>query len=245
MNSLQTPPPFQGEDYSAPQVQYDLMPGVVSKLFRKTFGWMAMCLLITALTAFGVVNTALFYRIFAGGPLMWVLIGAELLLVFIISSRVHRMSVPTATALMILYSVLNGVTLSMIFVVYRMETISTAFFVTAAMFGTMAVYGATTKRDLSKFGSILFMALIGVIIASVVNIFLNSSALGWAISLIGVVLFTALTAYDVNKIKRMAIEAQVVSDTEISRVAILGTLSLYLDFINLFLYILRLFGRNN
>ena len=217
---------------------------MVSMVMRKTFGWMTMCLLITALTAMGVVNSGLFYQIASSGA-MWLLIIAELVLVFVLSARIHKMSVTTATIMLIVYSVLNGATLSFIFLAYSLGSIAKTFFITTGMFGVMALVGATTKRDLSKMGSILFMALIGLIIASLVNIFLHSSGLDWIISLIGVVLFTALTAYDVQRVKRLATESDLYDDTQVGRLAIISALSLYLDFINLFLYLLRFFGRND
>ena len=217
---------------------------LVSTVMRKTFGWMAMCLLITALTAMGFVNSGLFYHIASSGA-MWLLIIAELVLVFVLSARINKMSVATATIMLIAYSALNGVTLSFIFVIYSLGSIAKTFFITTGMFGVMALVGATTKRDLSKLGSILFMALIGLIIASLVNIFLRSSGLEWIISLIGVVLFTALTAYDVQRVKRLAAESDLYDDTQVGRLAVISALSLYLDFINLFLYLLRFFGRNN
>lgn len=217
---------------------------MVSTVMRKTFGWMTMCLLITALTAMGVVNSGLFYQIASSG-VMWLLIIAELVLVFVLSARIHKMSVTTATIMLIVYSVLNGATLSFIFLAYSLGSIAKTFFITTGMFGVMALVGATTKRDLSKMGSILFMALIGLIIASLVNIFLHSSGLDWIISLIGVVLFTALTAYDVQRVKRLATESDLYDDTQVGRLAIISALSLYLDFINLFLYLLRFFGRND
>ena len=217
---------------------------LVGTVMRKTFGWMAMCLLITALTAMGFVNSGLFYHIASSGA-MWLLIIAELVLVFVLSARINKMSVATATIMLIVYSALNGVTLSFIFVVYSLGSIAKTFFITTGMFGVMALVGATTKRDLSKLGSILFMALIGLIIASLVNIFLRSSGLDWIISIFGVVLFTALTAYDVQRVKRLAAESDLYDDTQVGRLAVISALSLYLDFINLFLYLLRFFGRDN
>ena len=215
---------------------------LVGTVMRKTFGWMAMCLLITALTAMGFVNSGLFYHIATSGAI-WLLIIAELVLVFVLSARINKMSVATATIMLIVYSALNGVTLSFIFVVYSLGSIAKTFFITTGMFGVMALVGATTKRDLSKLGSILFMALIGLIIASLVNIFLRSSGLDWIISLIGVVLFTAMTAYDVQRVKQLAAESDLYDDTQVGRLAVISALSLYLDFINLFLYLLRFFGR--
>ena len=201
---------------------------LVGTVMRKTFGWMALCLLITALAAMGVVNSGLFYQIASSGA-MWLLIIAELVVVFVLSARIHKMSVTTATIMLIVYSALNGATLSVIFVVYSLGSIAKTFFITTGMFGVMALVGATTKRDLSKMGSILFMALIGLIIASLVNLFLRSSGLDWIISLIGVVLFTALTAYDVQRVKRLATETDLYDDTQVGRLAVISALSLYLD----------------
>ena len=239
---MTTPPPYNPSNDTASEGQTYMVAPLVSTVMRKTFGWMAMCLLITALTAMGFVNSGLFYHIASSGA-MWLLIIAELVLVFVLSARINKMSVATATIMLIVYSALNGVTLSFIFVVYSLGSIAKTFFITTGMFGVMALVGATTKRDLSKLGSILFMALIGLIIASLVNIFLRSSGLEWVISLIGVVLFTALTAYDVQRVKQLAAESDLYDDTQVGRLAVISALSLYLDFINLFLYLLRFFGR--
>ncbi|WP_418800356.1 Bax inhibitor-1/YccA family protein [Porphyromonas sp.] len=241
---MTTPPPYNPSNYTTPEGQTYMTAPLVGTVMRKTFGWMAMCLLITALTAMGFVNSGLFYHIASSGA-MWLLIIAELVLVFVLSARINKMSVATATIMLIAYSALNGVTLSFIFVVYSLGSIAKTFFITTGMFGVMALVGATTKRDLSKLGSILFMALIGLIIASLVNIFLRSSGLDWIISIIGVVLFTALTAYDVQRVKRLAAESDLYDDTQVGRLAVISALSLYLDFINLFLYLLRFFGRDN
>ena len=239
---MTTPPPYNPSNDTASEGQTYMVAPLVSTVMRKTFGWMAMCLLITALTAMGFVNSGLFYHIASSGA-MWLLIIAELVLVFVLSARINKMSVATATIMLIVYSALNGVTLSFIFVVYSLGSIAKTFFITTGMFGVMALVGATTKRDLSKLGSILFMALIGLIIASLVNIFLRSSGLDWIISFIGVVLFTALTAYDVQRVKQLAAESDLYDDTQVGRLAVISALSLYLDFINLFLYLLRFFGR--
>ena len=175
-----------------------------------------------------------------GSPLVWVIIFAPLALVFFLSFRISKMSVGAAQATFWIYAALVGVSLATIFVVYTATSITQVFFITAATFGAMSLWGYTTKRDLTGMGSFLFMGLIGIIIASIVNIFLGSSALAFAISVIGVLIFTGLTAYDTQKIKEM----YTVNDdgTVAGRKAIMGALSLYLDFINLFLMLLRLFG---
>jgi len=181
------------------------------------------------------------YALFVS-PLKWVVILAPLALVFFLSFRIHTMSVSAAQTTFWVYAAMVGVSLGVIFLVYTMESITQVFFITAATFGAMSLWGYTTKRDLTGMGSFLIMGLIGVIIASLVNFFLASSALGFAISIIGVLVFTGLTAYDTQKIKEM----YSISDdgTVAGHKAIMGALSLYLDFINLFLMLLRLFGQS-
>jgi uncharacterized protein len=187
---------------------------------------------ISGLTTFG---QAIF-----SGPLMWVFILAPLGLVFLISFGINRLSVGTALALFFLYAGLLGLSLSSIFLAYTGQSITQVFFISAATFGAMSLWGYTTQRDLTGMGSFMFMGLIGIIIASLVNMFLQSSPLGWAISVIGVLVFVGLTAYDTQRIKEMY---SVQDDgTVAGRKAVMGALSLYLDFINLFLMLLRIFG---
>lgn len=208
----------------------------------KVFNWMAVGLGITGIVAYFTAQTGLAATII-GSPAFFVLIIAELGLVFYLSARIAKIQASTASSLFVGYSVLNGLTLSVIFLAYTSSSIAGTFFITAGMFGAMAVYGLVTKKDLSGWGSFLFMGLIGIIIASVVNIFLKSSSMYWAISLIGVFIFTGLTAYDVQKIKRMGEEGIMSQGDEmIKKGSIMGALTLYLDFINLFLMLLRFFG---
>ena len=208
----------------------------------KVFNWMAVGLLITGVVAFFTANTGL-ARTIIGSPLFFILMIAELGLVFYLSARVDKIQASTASSLFIGYSVLNGLTLSVIFLAYTSSSIAGTFFITAGMFGAMAVYGLVTKRDLSGMGSFLFMGLIGIILASVVNIFLKSSSVYWAISFLGVLIFTGLTAYDVQKIKKIGEEGIMAQgDETIRKGSIMGALTLYLDFINLFLMLLRFFG---
>ena len=208
----------------------------------KVFNWMAIGLGLTGIVAYLTASTGLAYAL-VGSPLFFVLVIGELGLVFYLSARIDKIQAGTATGLFVGYSVLNGLTLSMIFLAYTSSSIAGTFFITAGMFGAMAIYGLVTKRDLSGFGSFLFMGLIGIIIASVVNIFLKSSSLYWAISMIGVLIFTGLTAWDVQKIKQMGEEGIMTQgDSAIRKGAIMGALALYLDFINLFLMLLRFFG---
>jgi FtsH-binding integral membrane protein len=174
------------------------------------------------------------------GPIMWVLFLAPLALVFFLSFRINKMSVAAAQTTFFIYAGILGISLSSIFIVYDLGSIAQVFFITAATFGAMSLWGYTTKRDLTGMGSFLFMGLIGLIIAMIVNIFLASSALEFAISIIGVLIFTGLTAYDTQKIKEMYYAGD--DGTVAGRKAIMGALALYLDFINLFLMLLRLFG---
>lgn len=208
----------------------------------KVFNWMAAGLGITGLVAFLTANSGLAPMII-GSPLFFVLILGELGLVFYLSARVDKIQAKTASALFIGYSILNGLTLSVVFLAYTSASIAGTFFITAGMFGGMAVYGLVTKRDLSGLGSFLMMGLFGIIIASIVNIWLNNSSLYWTISVIGVLIFTGLTAYDVQSIKRTGEEGIMEQGEEmIKKGAVMGALRLYLDFINLFLMMLRFFG---
>jgi uncharacterized protein len=213
----------------------------VAQFFNTVYAWMASGLALTAVVAWMVYqNVSVMRSIFQPGTLI-VLVLVELALVWIISASVNRLSAATATVLFLLYSALNGLTLSAIFAVYKMPTIAGAFVVTAGTFAAMSVYGFVTKRDLSGLGSMLFMALIGLILASVVNIFWANSTLYWIVTYAGVLIFVGLTAYDTQKLRHIA--AQVGHDKEMAnRWAINGALSLYLDFINLFLFILRILG---
>ena len=208
----------------------------------KVFNWMAMGLGITGIVAYFTATSGLAMSIVAS-PIFLILVVAELGMVFFLSARIDKIQAGTASGLFIGYSILNGLTLSVIFLAYTRSSIAGTFFITAGMFGAMAVYGLVTKRDLSGFGSFLFMGLIGILIASVVNFFLKSSSLYWAISFIGVFIFTGLTAYDVQKIKNMGEQGIMAEgDAAIKKGSIMGALTLYLDFINLFLMLLRIFG---
>lgn len=213
---------------------------------RHVFTWMFGALGITTLTAMLVAKSSLIYTMIMNPGLLWGLIIAELALVFILSARIGKMSFFTSSLLFTIYSILNGVTLSSIFIVYTMTSIAATFFITAGMFGAMALWGYFTKKDLSKWGSIFFMLLIGLILATVVNLFLRSGAMGFIFSIVGVIIFTGLTAFDVNKIKQMLAQMQGFEEGDVVRkVALMGALTLYLDFINLFLYLLRFFGRRD
>jgi uncharacterized protein len=225
--------------------------GVIDEGLRaymlKVYNLMAAGLGITGVTAYGTYALAAsnpaFAQMIYASPLRWVIMLAPLALVFFLSFRIHSMSVSSAQTTFWAYAALLGVSLSSIFLVYTGASITQTFFITATTFGAMSLYGYTTKKDISSWGSFLFMGLIGIIIASVVNIFMASSALSFAISVIGVLVFTGLTAYDTQTIKESYFESDD-SDTA-GRKAIIGALNLYLDFINLFLMLLRLLGNRD
>ena len=213
-------------------------------LMRKVFVWMTLALAITGLTAYGVATSpTILSLIFSSKVTFFGLIIAEFALVFAISGAINRLSLSTATMLFILYSVINGATLSSIFFAFSVATIGKVFFITAGTFGAMALVGYTTKTDLTSMGKLLFMALLGTIIASVVNMFVASSGLDLILSYVGVLVFVGLTAYDTQKIKQMCQTAPDAGESA-QKLALIGALSPYLDFINLFLYLLRIFGNN-
>ena len=219
------------------------MSAAFPALMRKVYVWMTLALMITGATAYGVATSpGIQMALFSNQLLFWGLIIAEFSLVIGISAAINRLSLATATLMFILYSVINGAMLSSIFVIYTMSSIASVFFITAGTFGVMALIGYTTKKDLTSMGKILFMALIGIIIATVVNIFLKSSGLQMIVSYLGVLIFVGLTAYDSQKIKQMLQMAPDASEGS-QKLALLGALTLYLDFVNLFIYLLRIFGR--
>ena len=214
----------------------------VSALFKSVYMQMAAALSITGLVAYFLSQSQDFWIFLANNTsLIWVVLIAQIVLVIWLSARFTRMSMTTATLLFILYSAMMGVTMSTIFMVYTMSSIASVFFITAGMFLVMSLLGYFTRMDLTRLGSVLFMALIGVIIASIVNIFLKSEMLYWVVSYVAVVVFVGLTAYDTQKIKQMLAEYGEVDEMGY-KLALFGALTLYLDFINLFLYLLRIFG---
>jgi hypothetical protein len=212
-------------------------------LMRKTYLWMSMALVITGLTAYVVAtNAAISNFLFMHSQLIWVLFLAEIGLVIGLSAAIRKISLSAATLMFVAYAALNGITFSSLFYVYTMGSLASTFFITAGTFGAMSLVGFFTKTDLSSMGKILLMALIGLIIASVVNIFVASSGLEMLMTYLGVLIFVGLTAYDTQKIKQMFLMAPDASEST-QKYAVLGALTLYLDFINLFLYLLRIFGR--
>jgi FtsH-binding integral membrane protein len=229
------------ESISTKQTQVQVR---VNDFIRSVYNWMAIGLALTGFVALYVAsNPTLLNLVFRNQILFFGLIIGELALVFWISARIQRMQASTATALFVLYSALNGATLSFIFILYTRASIASTFFVCAATFVACSIYGWTTKRDLTSLGGFLMMGLIGIIIASLVNIFIRSSAMHMIISYIGVLVFVGLTAYDTQNLKAMAISQPADVDAGVIRKgAILGALKLYLDFINLFLMLLRILG---
>lgn len=212
----------------------------VGAFLSRVYGWMFAGLLITAVTAFVVASSEqLIALVFLNRLVFWALIIAQLGLVFYLSARVEEMAPVTAAGLFILYSALTGVTSSVILLVYTGASIVSTFVITAGMFGTMAVFGTVTKRSLAGWGQFLFMGLIGIVIASIVGFFFQSDLMQFVISVAGVIVFTGLTAYDAQRLKHMAVA---LPDGRVGSYAIVGALSLYLDFINLFFFILRLSG---
>jgi hypothetical protein len=216
----------------------------VNSFVRSVYNWMAIGLGLTGLVAYSVANMPEVRNvIFGSGIVFFGLIIAQLALVFTLSARIHRMQAGTATLLFVLYSVLNGATLSSIFLAYAQASITSTFFVCSATFVACSVYGWTTRRDLTSLGGFLTMGLIGIVIASLVNLFVQSSAVSTIVSYIGVLVFVGLTAYDTQDIKNMAMSQPADIDAgAVRKGAILGALKLYLDFINLFLMLLRIFG---
>lgn len=215
---------------------------VVATLMRNVYIWMTLALVITGLTAMVTAKSeALMTFIFTNNWAVIALMILQLGLVFYFSARINRMSFSTATAVFILYSAITGLTFSSIFVVFSMNSIATTFFITAGMFAAMALVGSFTKKDLSGMGKFALMALIGLIIAGIVNMFLRNAMMDFIVSGIGVLVFAGLTAYDSQKIRQM-LQMQSEINESTQKLALLGSLSLYLDFINIFLYLLRFFG---
>lgn len=214
----------------------------VSDTMKRVYLKMTLALIVTALTSLWAAGSYSYLSFMMNNHwFMWVLIIAEFGLVFGISGAINKLSSAVASTLFYLFAVVNGLMLCTIFLAYSPAAITKTFFITAGTFGAMSVYGYFTTKDLSRFGSFLFMALIGLIIASLVNIFLHSSTLDWIVSIAGVIIFVGLTAWDTQQVKVMAQNAPAEA---VGRLATVGALSLYLDFINLFLYLLRIFGGN-
>ena len=216
------------------------IPERVTAFLSVVYGWMATGLAITAATAWVVAGSPTLVRAIASNRILfWGLMLAQLGIVFSLSARIDRMAASTATALFVAYSALTGVTLSFVLLLFTGESVATTFFITAGMFGALAFFGTTTRRSLAGMGQFLFMGLIGVVLASLVGMFWHSDALQFVVSFIGVIVFTGLAAYDAQRLKEMALTTP---DGQIRSYAIVGALALYLDFVNLFLFLLRFTG---
>ncbi len=215
------------------------------RFMTKVYGWMSFALIVTGFVAMYTASSpALLGIVFGSSYTLIAIIIVEFIMVGALAGWISKMSANVATLVFILYSALNGVTLSGIFIVYTSESIASTFFITAGTFGIMSIYGYTTKTDLSQFKNLLFMGLIGLVIASIANIFMKSTMIYWITTYLGVLIFVGLTAYDTQKIKNMNIIGNEGTEED-SKEAIMGALTLYLDFINLFLYLLRIFGKRN
>lgn len=210
-------------------------------VFRQVYIWMSLALFITGITALIVAgNSSIMYKLSSNPILFWGIAIAEIVMVFILAGRIHKLSLATATFMFIVYSILNGITMSFLFLIYTSESIAATFFITAGTFGAVSAYGYYTKKDLSSWGSIFIMALIGILIATIVNLFLASETLYWIINYAGVLIFVGLTAYDTQKIKENIMNSE--ANETAYKIALMGALELYLDFINLFIYLLRIVG---
>ena len=213
---------------------------LTNSVMRRVYFKMFLAMVVTAVTSMFVAgNEAILTMIFSNRMAPIVLLVLQVGVVLVLSGRIHKLSTPVASLLFYLYSVLTGVVFSVILLVYTASSIAYTFFITAGAFAAMSIYGYFTSNDLSRMGSILFMALIGLIVCSLVNIFVNSSTMDWIISFVGVLIFIGLTAWDTQKIKQMT---QYADQSMAGKIATLGALNLYLDFVNLFLYLLRFFG---
>lgn len=229
---------MENEKSTFVKAQTDMLSLVMRQVYLRMF----LALLVTAITAYYVaVTPAVTQFVFGSRVVFWILIIAEFGLVIGLSAALHKMSTTTANVMFLLYAILNGVTLSSIFFVYQLGSIAFTFFITAGVFLAMSIYGYVTKKDLNTFGSYCVMGLFGIIIATLVNLFVHSSTLEWIVSFIGVGIFMGLTAWDTQKIKE---SAYAIEPSGVGKLAVIGALSLYLDFINMFLYLLRFFGNS-
>ncbi|MCM1152973.1 MAG: Bax inhibitor-1/YccA family protein [Muribaculum sp.] len=233
----QTPPPYFGGGYH----DSSMVKAQANAIMKRVYVRMFIGLLISAFCALGVASSDALMQVFYGNSFMyWVLFGAMIVMAIVIPSRLNRMSSGTVLTLFCLFSAIMGVSLAPIFIIYQLGTIVYTLFITAGTFGAMSVYGYFTKADLTKMGTFLIMALFGLIILTIVNIFMHSSTLMWIVSIAGVLIFVGLTAYDTQQVKRMA--AANLEPSLADKLSTMAAMNLYLDFINLFLYLLRIFG---
>ena len=236
---------FMGEAGSSLPYEYGTTRAeVINALFRKVYQYMALGLILTSLTAYLTVSSEAMLRMFFSSQVPMIVVGVlEIGLVLFISAGINKISSGTALLLFLAYSILNGILCSSVLLVYTQESVYKAFLSTAGMFGAMSIYGLYTKRDLTGFGSFLRMGLFGLLIAMIINLFVGSSMAEFYISIFGIIIFLGLTAWDTWKIKNFATEIDSNDDSATGKVAVIGALALYLDFINIFLYLLRFFGR--
>ena len=217
---------------------------ITNTLFRKVYQFMALGLIITSVAAYLTASSpAMINFLFGSRAPLIIAVVVELGLVFYLGFAINKISAGTALILFLLYSLVNGLTCSVLLLVYTQASIYQAFFTTAGMFGAMSLYGLYSKRDLTGMGSFLIMGLFGLIIAGIINMFVKSSGIEMAISIIGIIIFMGLTAYDTAKIKQLSMTVNGADDSALTKIAVIGALQLYLDFINLFIYLLRLFGK--
>ncbi|MGN0876206.1 MAG: Bax inhibitor-1/YccA family protein [Kiritimatiellia bacterium] len=222
--------------------QYAAEKTALARTFAIVYGWMGAGLALSGLVAWMTFESG-FWKKVAVGPGLWVCILAELALVWVLSRSMDKLPLVQAPVLFLGYAALNGLTLSVVFVVYKLALVQNVFFITAGMFAGLAVWGSVTKSDLSSIGSLCGMALWGVIVAMVVNLFVGSSGLDWLISFVAILIFTGLTMYDAQRIREIADRERSMDAVALQKAGILGALALYLDFINLFIHLLRMFGR--
>lgn len=231
---------FEKGGYQAPA--YGEAERSVSDVFQHVYGWMCAGLCLSGVVAWQAFSHGLCQKLFAG-PGMAICIIAEMVLVIALSAAINKISAAVAGTLFIAYAALNGLTLSVVFVAYKLELVQRVFFLTAGMFGGFALYGTFSKCDFSRIGSICLMGVLGLLLASLVNLFMRSSLLDWITSVVGVVLFSGLTMYDAKMVRALAENSGRLDDQTVRKAGVIGALNLYLDFVNMFLYILRLMGR--
>jgi len=232
------------KEFGKPEYALGTRERQVATTFKIVYGWMCAGLALSGIVAWFTAASGLWEQILKGPGLM-VVIGLELAVVFILSLAINKLPVALAYLMFLGYAALNGLTLSVVFIAFELALVQKVFFITAGMFGGLVVWGSVTKGDLSGIGSVCGMALWGLVIASVVNLFTHSSGLDWIITFAGILIFTGLTMFDAQKIRKMAAQEGSLDAATVHKVGIMGALALYLDFINLFLYILRFFGRKD
>ncbi len=231
------------KQFEKPDYEIGVRQTQVASVFRLVYGWMCAGLALSGLVAWYTAVSGLWQRVLMG-PGLWICIIAELALVWILSASIRKLSVGAACAMFIVYAALNGLTLSVVFIAYEIALVQRVFFITAAMFGGLAVFGSVTRSDLSQMGAFCGMALWGLIVAVVVNMFFHSSGFDWIVSFAGVLIFSGLTMWDAQKVKLLAQADGGMDGAMRHKAALMGALELYLDFINLFIYLLRIMGRN-